>query len=104
MDCWQRWASCPAPRQDEKPIISKRYSFRSEHYVFAPVPGIFEPAYRLGDRIEAGQLAGLIYDPYRPWAEPERVAFKAGGLAVMKRLLARVDAGNCLGHLAQEER
>jgi len=82
---------------------TKRYTFAAEHYIFAPVPGIFEPAYRLGDQIAAGQLAGLIHDPYRPWAEPERVLFKASGLAVNLRTAARVDAGNCLGHLAHEE-
>ncbi|MBP6019056.1 MAG: succinylglutamate desuccinylase/aspartoacylase family protein [Burkholderiaceae bacterium] len=89
------------PRQTAAP--SKRYSFRPEHYVFAPVPGIFEPAYRIGDWIEAGQLAGTIYDPYRPWNKPELVYFQASGLAVMKRMLARIDAGDCLGHLAHEE-
>ncbi len=93
----------PAPAEDAPPLLSKRYSFRPEHYVFAPVPGIFEPAYRLGDEVKEGQLAGLIHDPYRPWVEPEKVFFKAGGLAVMKRMLARVEAGNCLGHLAKEE-
>lgn len=91
-----------APMDDAAP--SKRYSFRGDHYIFTPVPGIFEPTFELGDQIKAGDLAGLIHDPYRPWAEPERIYFKADGLAVMKRLLARVDAGNCLGHLAEEER
>jgi predicted deacylase len=88
----------PAPAS-----ATRRYRFRGDHYVFAPVPGIFEPAFDLGDEVQSGDLAGLIHDPYRPWAAPERVVFKAGGLAVMKRLLARVDAGTCLGHLAEEE-
>ena len=82
---------------------TRRYSFRREHYIFAPVPGIFEPAYRLGDEVAAGSLAGLIHDPYRPWNAPERVYFRRGGLAVMLRTLARVEGGTCLGHLAEEE-
>lgn len=93
----------PAFDPKEQPAPSKRYSFRSDHYIFAPAPGIFEPAYDLGDEMKIGDLAGLIHDPYHPWSQPERVYFRAGGLAVMKRTLARVDAGNCLGHLAQEE-
>lgn len=88
----------------DNPAPSKRYFFRAEHYIFAPVPGIFEPTFELGDEVKPGDLAGLIHDPYRPWTQPERVTFRGAGLAVMKRTLARVDAGACLGHLAQEER
>lgn len=93
----------PAFDPGDSPSPTRRYSFRKEHYIFAPVPGIFEPAFRLGDEVKAGSLAGLIHDPYRPWNEPERVHFRGSGLAVMLRTLARVEAGACLGHLAEEE-
>ncbi|MDB5953836.1 succinylglutamate desuccinylase/aspartoacylase family protein [Ramlibacter sp.] len=93
----------PALAPKDRPAPSRRYSFRTENYIFALVPGIFEPTFELGDEVRADDLAGYIHDPYRPWAEPERVLFRANGLAVMKRTLARVDAGTCLGHLAQEE-
>jgi predicted deacylase len=93
----------PAFEPGDQPAPTRRYSFRKEHYIFAPVPGIFEPAFRLGDEVEAGSLAGLIHDPYRPWNAPERVYFRGRGLAVMLRTLARVEAGACLGHLAEEE-
>jgi uncharacterized protein len=53
--------------------------------------------------VRAGQLAGLIHDPYRPWLPPEQVAFNADGLAVMQRTYARVDAGDCLAHLCEEQ-
>lgn len=79
-----------------------RYDFRPEHLVYAPIPGLFEPACRLGDTVQAGQLAGLIHDPYRPWAEPERVPFGASGLVIMQRTLARVEAGYALAHLVAE--
>jgi len=94
----------PAFEPKDTPAPSKRYSFNADHYIFAPVPGIYEPTYKLGDAVRKGDLAGLIHDPYRPWLPPERIHFRADGLAVMQRTLARVDAGNCLGHLAQEER
>jgi predicted deacylase len=93
----------PALAPKDRPAPSRRYFFRAEHYIFAPVPGIFEPTFDLGDEVKAGDLAGYVHDPYRPWAQPERVLFRGNGLAVMKRTLARVDAGACLGHLAQEE-
>lgn len=83
-------------------VVPRRYTFSADHLVYAPVPGIFAPAYRLGDDIAAGQLAGSIYDPHRPWAEPVQVHFKVGGVAMMVRTSARVEAGNCLGHLATE--
>jgi predicted deacylase len=91
------------PPLSAPPSSIKRYTFRPEHYVFAPIPGIFEPACRLGDEVRVGQLAGLIYDPYRPWLPPEQVAFNAEGLTVMQRTYARVDAGDCLAHLCEEQ-
>lgn len=77
------------------------YDFRAEHLVYAPIPGIFEPLCSLGDTVEAGQPAGLVHDPYRPWAEPEIVRFRAKGLVIMQRTLARVDAGFALAHLVE---
>jgi hypothetical protein len=94
----------PAFEPKDSPAPSKRYWFNADHYIFASVPGIFEPTFKLGTEVRKGDLAGLIHDPYRPWLPPERIHFRAGGLAVMQRTLARVDAGNCLGHLVQEER
>ncbi len=85
------------------PAKTHRYRFRTEHYAFAHVPGIFEPACRLGDRIVAGQLAGLIHDPYRPWVEPEPVRFVSDGQVFCLRSMARVEAGNFLAHLAEED-
>lgn len=93
----------PAFEPVDSPAPTKRYSFRKEHYIFSPIPGIFEPTFKLGDTIKAGDLAGLVHDPYRPWNEPEHVYFRGSGLAVMLRMLARVEAGTCLGHLAEEE-
>jgi predicted deacylase len=72
----------------------------AEHYIFAPCDGIFEPAFRLGDEIAAGQLAGLIHDPVQPWREPVAVHFKGSGLALCIRTFALCAAGDCLGHLA----
>jgi len=70
------------------------------HYVFAPVPGLFEPAFQLGDEVQAGQIAGWIHAPTQPGAPATEIRFKGAGLALCIRALARVEAGDCLGHLA----
>jgi predicted deacylase len=74
----------------------------AQHYIFAPRPGIFEPAFRLGDEVKAGQRAGLIHDLYEPWRTPAEVHFQGSGLALCIRTFARVEPGDCLGHLASD--
>jgi predicted deacylase len=64
---------------------------------------LFEPAFRLGDEIAAGQLAGLIHDPVQPWKEPVAVTFAAAGVALCIRTFALAEAGDCLGHLGRDE-
>lgn len=72
------------------------------HYIFAPVPGIFEPAFVLGEQVRAGQSAGRIHDVRHPQAEPTEIFFEADGLAICTRTLATVEPGDCLGHLASD--
>lgn len=71
-------------------------------FAFAPIGGIFEPAYRLGDELEPGALAGRIHDPNTPWKPPLEVHFKDSGLAICIRTFAKVKPGDCLGHLARD--
>ena len=89
----------PAREPLSQPPVPTLYDFRAEHLVYSPIPGIFEPLCSLGDTVESGQPAGLVHDPYRPWAEPETVRFRASGLVIMQRTLARGDAGFALAHL-----
>jgi predicted deacylase len=70
-------------------------------HAFAPCSGMFEPRYRLGEELVAGQLAGVIHNVEMPWATPLPVAFRRGGLAVCVRAMALVQPGDCLGHLAE---
>ncbi|NYT38828.1 succinylglutamate desuccinylase [Allopusillimonas soli] len=72
------------------------------HYVFSPCPGIFEPAFRLGDEVVTGQLAGRLHDPYRPTNAPLELRFKGEGLVVCIRTFSGVQAGDCLVHLASD--
>lgn len=71
-------------------------------YAFAPCQGLFEPKFALGDELEGGALAGLIYDLDNPWAQPTEVRFEHPGLAVCIRTFSLVEAGDCLGHLASD--
>lgn len=73
------------------------------HYAFAPCNGMFEPAFRLGDEIAAGQLAGLIYDPVQPWKDPTPVTFASAGVALCIRTFGLAEVGDCLGHLGRDE-
>jgi predicted deacylase len=72
------------------------------HYVFAPVGGIFEPAFRLGQTVQADQTAGWIHDPRRPDQPPCQVRFAGNGFVICTRTLAQVEAGDCLAHLAAD--
>jgi len=90
----------PTPAPQPEPATRLYRVDGDAHYVFAPEPGLFEPAFQLGDEVQAGQIAGWIHDPTRPSRPATEVRFKGAGLALCIRALARVDAGDCLGHLA----
>lgn len=70
-----------------------------KHYIFSPAQGIFEPCFRLGDDVAAGQLAGRIFDPRDPQRPPVEIRFAGTGTVVCIRALAQVEPGDCLGHL-----
>jgi predicted deacylase len=82
----------PAPRFDTTYIKVAG----PEHYVFADVPGIFEPTVRLGETVTEGQLAGRIFNPHAPWSAPLEVRIAANGIVVCIRSHAGVEPGDCL--------
>jgi predicted deacylase len=92
-----RSGPAPAPKQVRRLVVKG-----PEHYVFAPCNGIFEPKFKLGDEVKAGQIAGHVHDPIMPWKDPVEVAFKGSGLVLCVRTFALVEAGDCLGHLASD--
>jgi predicted deacylase len=71
-------------------------------YVYAPLAGVFEPAFRLGDQVREGQLAGRLYDPHRPWQAPADIAFRSDGMVICMRTFARVEPGDCIALLAAQ--
>jgi predicted deacylase len=68
----------------------------NDHYVFAPVSGIFEPSIRLKDKVAKGDLAGRIFNPHTPWEKPIEVYFDRDGFVVCIRSYAATEPGDCL--------
>jgi hypothetical protein len=88
----------PAPEGD-----SRRMEIPSnDFYVFATQGGLFEPLAELGDTVRAGDPCGLIHSPDDPARPPVEARFREAGLVVCRRHPARVERGDCLGHLARD--
>ena len=71
-------------------------------YVFAPCDGYFERHFKLGDAIQAGQVAGLMHQLSRPEIEPEPVHFKSSGTLYAHGLIGHVRAGQNLAVLTED--
>lgn len=72
------------------------------HYVYAPVRGLFEPAFTLGDKVVRGDLAGCIHFPEEPDRPAREVRFEGDGVVVCRRVQTPVMPGDCLAHLASD--
>ncbi|WP_366555106.1 succinylglutamate desuccinylase/aspartoacylase family protein [Aquibaculum sediminis] len=71
-------------------------------FVWAPEPGLFEPLWELGSRVEAGALAGWLHPVETPWREAVPVYFDTDGYVLCKRIPGRAERGDCLFHLGRE--
>ena len=74
----------------------------AEHYVYASVRGLFEPACALGDAVRAGDPAGRIHFPEEPERTPHALSFAGAGMVVCRRVPSLVAPGDCLAHLAAD--
>ena len=68
----------------------------------AEVPGLFEPARRIGDTVKAGDLAGTIWPVTALGAPGVEVRFAVGGLVVVERHRPMVEPGDLLFRVAEE--
>jgi predicted deacylase len=73
-----------------------------DFFVYAPEPGLFEPATDLGDVVRAGDLCGLVHFVDNPARPPVACHYKADGFVVCKRHFGRVERGDCVAHLARD--
>jgi uncharacterized protein len=92
--------TAPPPGHDPAPPTRLIQVPGRDHFVYAPEPGLFEPAVRLGEQVEAGQLAGQVHFVDNPARAPVPCHFRAGGMVVCKRHFGRVERGDCVFHLA----
>jgi hypothetical protein len=90
------WAEVPPPRRLSVP--------GQDWFVYAPEPGLFEPATDLGDDVKRGDLCGHVHFVDNPGRAPVPCHFAADGLVVCKRHFGRVERGDCVAHLAVDER
>ncbi|PXA88111.1 succinylglutamate desuccinylase [Nostoc sp. 3335mG] len=70
------------------------------HFLFAPCDGIFEPCFTLGDMVTEGMVAGYVHRFDAIGSEPIELRWRAAGTVLCRRPVARVQAGDCVGHLA----
>ncbi len=90
----------PADAGDDPPEPEVLQIFGPLAYVYAPEPGVFEPATDLGDSVRKGDLCGHVLFPENPLRSPVAVTFNGDGDVVCKRHPGRVEAGDCVAHLA----
>lgn len=67
-----------------------------DQWVYAHAPGVFEPLALPGDEVEPGQPAARLHYPEAPWEPPVEIAFKRGGLVLVRRHPGRAERGDCL--------
>ncbi len=73
-----------------------------EHYVYAPEPGLLEPAVDLGAEVKKGDLAGLVHFVDNPARAPVPCYFRRAGMVVCQRHFGRVERGDCVAHLGTD--
>jgi N-alpha-acetyl-L-2,4-diaminobutyrate deacetylase len=72
-----------------------------DDYVMAPVSGIFEPFYEMGQTIEAGQPLGQLHAIEQPFAAPTPVIARSSGMIISRRAFPLTRQGDCLATLVR---
>ena len=73
------------------------------NYLYAREEGLFEPAAEIGEDVTEGQTAGWIHHPESPWVEAQEVVFPITATILCKRIPGRVQPGDCLFQLGQDD-
>ena len=72
-----------------------------EDYIMAPVSGLFEPFYELGEPVEAGQALGQIHSLEDPFREPQSVLAQTSGMLITRRSFPLTKQGDCIAALVR---
>jgi predicted deacylase len=70
-------------------------------YIMAPVSGIFEPLFEMGETVETGQTVGRLYSIEQPFAEPHPVLARTRGLLMSRRAFPLTRQGDCVAVLVR---
>lgn len=70
------------------------------HYLFSAGRGVFEPCFKLGDRVKQDQLAGRLYNLDAPWEPAKEHYFSGTGEIMVTRTFSHVVAGDCIAVIA----
>ena len=68
----------------------------SEHFHYAPGPGLFEPKFEPGDKVQMGDIAGVLYPFDNLEASPTIVKFAKDGIAFVRCHRGNVNQGELL--------
>lgn len=72
------------------------------HFLRAPGPGLFDPAFDLGADVAKDATAGRLWQMERPENPPEPLIFAAPGTVICRRARALCAPGDVLYHLARD--
>lgn len=92
----------PPPQPKTKTKIRYIEVSSLAHYVYAPEPGLLEPAVDLGAEVKKGDLAGLVHFVDNPARAPVPCYFHRSGMVVCQRHFGRVERGDCVAHLGTD--
>ncbi len=74
---------------------------QTDDYVMAPVSGIFEPFFEMGDRVKEGQAVGQLFSVEQPFAEPHPVIARTSGMLISRRAFPLTRQGDCVAVLVR---
>ncbi|RUW00514.1 succinylglutamate desuccinylase, partial [Mesorhizobium sp. M1A.F.Ca.IN.022.05.2.1] len=70
--------------------------------LYAPLPGLFEPFVKVGERVVPGQRAGRLHRLDDALGNPVDLSFSAGGVVCFRRFLTLTSTGDALFGLMTE--
>ena len=96
-DCWPPRSSGDAvERQGQSASRTRLMAIEPDSSCALPAGCLFEPAFSLGDAVQAGDLAGLLWDLERQDQSPEELRFGPAGMVLCRRVPAMAEAGDVL--------
>lgn len=91
---------CDTPILSRAPLANQSMTLLKleshEQAIYATRRGWFEPAVAVGDKVEAGDVAGWYHDFERLDLAEETLHFRRGGIVLSRRLHTDSQAGDCL--------